>query len=159
MDERVRAILEQTTTKTHKIQQLLLLGLTRREIADLVTNGNCGFVFNVYKKMLDNGTFVTPQNPVTLTPVLDYTFTHKFGVEIEAYNCTMAKLSRELRDAGIRISVEGYNHTTQDHWKLVTDGSLHGENTFELVSPILSGKPDCRNLRPCVGYSTCVMSK
>lgn len=52
MDERVRNILEQSTTKTSKIQQLLLLGLTRREIADLVTRGNCGFVYNVYKKCL-----------------------------------------------------------------------------------------------------------
>ena len=51
MDERVRNILEQSTTKTSKIQQLLLLGLTRREIADLVTRGNYGFVYNVYKKI------------------------------------------------------------------------------------------------------------
>ena len=43
MNEQVRNILEQSTTKTSKIEQLLRLGLMRREIADLVTRGNYGF--------------------------------------------------------------------------------------------------------------------
>ena len=47
MNEQVRNILEQSTTKTSKIEQLLRLGLMRREIADLVTRGNYGFVYNV----------------------------------------------------------------------------------------------------------------
>ena len=51
MEERLQSILAQTTSKTRKIQQLLMLGLTRREVADLVTNGNYGFVQNVYAKM------------------------------------------------------------------------------------------------------------
>ena len=42
MDEQIRSILAQETTKTRKIQLLLLLGLTRRQVADLVTRGNCG---------------------------------------------------------------------------------------------------------------------
>ena len=53
MNEQVRNILEQSTTKTSKIEQLLRLGLMRREIADLVTRGNYGFVYNVEKKMLE----------------------------------------------------------------------------------------------------------
>lgn len=140
MDERVRAILEQSTTKTSKIQQLLLLGLTRREIADLVTRGNYGFVYNVYKKMLERGTFVPNHGEQEPAPVLDYSFTRRFGVEIEAYNCTREKLIRELREAGIQVSFEGYTHCTTEHWKLVTDASLNGNNTFELVSPILAGE-------------------
>lgn len=56
MNEQIRNIVEQQgATKTSKIQQLLLLGMTRREIADLLTNGNYGFVHNVYKKMLQAG--------------------------------------------------------------------------------------------------------
>ena len=42
-------------TKTSKIQQLILLGLTRTQIAQLVTNGNNGFVQNVYAKMREQG--------------------------------------------------------------------------------------------------------
>ena len=144
MNEQVRNILEQSTTKTSKIEQLLRLGLTRREIADLVTRGNYGFVYNVEKKMLEREGGVLQNRIVSV--LMDYTFTHKFGIEIEAYNCNMERLARELREAGIRVAVEGYNHTTRDHWKLVTDSSLQGNNTFELVSPILAGENGLKEL-------------
>lgn len=149
MNEQIINILEQAATKTSKIQQLLLLGLTRREIADLITNGNYGFVHNVYKKMLQNGMIENVWNSAIETgrPLrLDYTFTHKFGIEIEAYNCDMRRLARELQDAGITVAVEGYNHTTRENWKLVTDGSLQGNDTFELVSPILVGEAGLKEL-------------
>lgn len=141
MNEQITAILSQTTTKTRKIEQLLQLGLTRRQVADLVTNGNYGFVQNVYKKMLERA----GQNIPTSTQ-LDYSFTRKFGIEIEAYNCTREKLASELRAAGIDAAVEGYNHTTRNHWKLVTDASLTGNNTFELVSPVLEGEAGLKEL-------------
>lgn len=121
MNEQITAILSQATTKTRKIEQLLQLGLTRRQVADLVTNGNYGFVQNVYKKMLERAG-QTIQSSIQL----DYSFTRKFGIEIEAYNCAREKLANELRAAGIDVAVEGYNHTTRNHWKLVTDSSLTG---------------------------------
>lgn len=141
MNEQITAILSQTTTKTSKIEQLLQLGLTRRQVADLVTNGNYGFVQNVYKKMISR----TIQN-IPASIQLDYSFTRKFGIEIEAYNCTREKLASELRAAGIDVAVEGYNHTTRNHWKLVTDASLTGNNTFELVSPVLEGEAGLKEL-------------
>lgn len=55
MNEQIRTILAEDGTKTSKIRKLLLLGLTHREIADLVTRGNRGFVWNVYKRMRDEG--------------------------------------------------------------------------------------------------------
>lgn len=137
MNEQIQNILNGNGTKTAKIQQLLNLGLTRRQVADLVTNGNYGFVQNVYARMMQ----AIAQTAGTVVPQLDYTFNRNFGVEIEAYNCTRERLARELRAAGISVQVEGYNHTDHaDHWKLVTDSSLHGNNTFELVSPILHGE-------------------
>lgn len=51
------------------------------------------------------GTSITPAVPV----VLDYGFTRRWGVEIEAYNCTREKLIRELWEADINISFEGYS--------------------------------------------------
>ena len=148
MNEQITNILNQRITKTSKIQQLLLLGLTRRQVADLVTNGNYGFVQNVYKRMIEAGTF-QPGNQVVPNnlPEIDYAFNRRFGVEIEAYNCTRERLARELREAGISVAVEGYNHDTRNHWKLVTDGSLSGSNTFELVSPILEGEAGLRELQ------------
>lgn len=137
MNEQIQQILNGNGTKTAKIQQLLNLGLTRRQVADLVTNGNYGFVQNVYARMMQ----AVAQTAGTVVPQLDYTFNRNFGVEIEAYNCTRERLAHELRSAGISVQVEGYNHTDHsDHWKLVTDSSLHGNNTFELVSPILHGE-------------------
>lgn len=137
MNEQIQNILNGNGTKTAKIQQLLNLGLTRRQVADLVTNGNYGFVQNVYARMMQ----AFAQTANTVVPQLDYTFNRNFGVEIEAYNCTRERLASELRAAGISVQVEGYNHTDHaDHWKLVTDSSLHGNNTFELVSPILHGE-------------------
>lgn len=47
----VQEILDSSKTKTWKIQQLILLGQTRSQIAILVTNGNYGFVQNVYATM------------------------------------------------------------------------------------------------------------
>lgn len=143
MNEQVTNILNQQITKTAKIQQLLLLGLTRRQVADLVTNGNYGFVQNVYKKMLENGHFAAP----AAGEAIDYTFNRRFGVEIEAYNCQRERLARELREAGINVAVEGYNHTTRNHWKLVTDSSLRGNDTFELVSPVLQGEAGLQELQ------------
>ena len=98
MNEQIRNILAQDATKTSKIRQLLLLGMTRRKIADLLTNGNYGFVHNVYKKMLQDGLIENIWNSAieTRQPVrTDYTFTHKFGIEIEAYNCRKSRLADE----------------------------------------------------------------
>ena len=143
MNEQIQQILNSAGTKTAKIQQLLGLGLTRRQVADLVTNGNYGFVQNVYARMMREAVAAAE----TVLPELDYTFNRNFGIEIEAYNCTREKLASELRQAGISVAVEGYNHNDyRDHWKLVTDGSLTGTQTFELVSPILHGEQGLEEL-------------
>ena len=143
MNEQVRSILAQETTKTSKIRQLFLLGVPRAEIARMVTNGNYGFVVNALRRMneREGGLNIHPA-----TAALDYTFTRKFGIEIEAYNCSRERLARELREAGIEVTVESYNHTTRPHWKLVTDSSINGNDTFELVSPILVGEAGLREL-------------
>ena len=147
MNEQIQSILNENGTKTSKIQKLLALGLTRRQVADLVAGGNYGFVQNVYKRMMQGLITTAAQAAATVLPQLDYTFNRNFGVEIEAYNCTRDRLARELTAAGISVQVEGYNHTDHaDHWKLVTDASLSGNNTFELVSPILHGEQGIEEL-------------
>ena len=109
MSEQIRRVLAQETTKTSKIRQLYLLGVPRAEIARMVTNGNYGFVVNALRRMRERegGLNIHPA-----TTALDYTFNRKFGIEIEAYNCSRERLARELREAGIEVVVEGYNHTT-----------------------------------------------
>ena len=147
MNEQIQNILNENGTKTSKIQKLLALGLTRRQVADIVANGNYGFVQNVYKRMMQGLTNTAAQTAATIAPAIDYTFNRNFGIEIEACNCTRERLARELTAAGINVQVEGYNHTDHtDHWKLVTDSSLSGNNTFELVSPILHGEQGLEEL-------------
>lgn len=151
MQAQINNILNQQTTKTHKIQQLILLGLTRRQVADLVTNGNYGFVQNVYAKMRLNS-LVEQTNRIIETGI----FNRKFGVEFEAYNVRKETLKTALNRAGIECEIEGYNHRTQRHWKIVSDGSLAGRNTFELVSPILQGNTGLEELQTiCRVLSEC----
>jgi len=127
------------------------LGLTRKRIAELVTEGNYGFVQNVYAKMRLEGQLTSITQAIGAN-----IFNRKFGVEFEAYNVKMETLKDALNAVGIHCEIEGYNHTTRRHWKIVTDASLTGENTFELVSPILKGesginelKTVCRILNEC----------
>jgi len=151
METQIQNILSQTTTKTRKIQQLILLGLTRKRIAELVTNGNYGFVQNVYAKMRLEGRLNAITNVISTN-----IFNRKFGVEFEAYNVSKTILKNALNSANIRCEIEGYNHNTSRHWKIVNDSSLNGNNAFELVSPILIGetginelKTVCRVLNEC----------
>ena len=147
MNEQIQNILNENGTKTEKIKKLLALGLTRRAVADLVTNGNYGFVQNVYTRMMRDIATETAQTAATVVPNIDYIFNRNFGIEIEAYNCSKQKLAQELTAVGIKVRVEGYNHTdSTEHWKLVTDSSLTGNQSFELVSPILHGEEGLKDL-------------
>jgi len=63
-----------------------------------------------------------------------------FGIEIEFITDgtnSQSQIAQELNRAfrSVTIESEGWNHTTRDHWKIVTDSSCG----LELVSPILTG--------------------
>lgn len=73
--------------------------------------------------------------------------TRTYGIEIEAYNVTHSTILRALRAVGIQVEDEGYSHRTTPHWKIVTDCSLSGPNTFEIVSPILTGDAGLAQLK------------
>ena len=64
-----------------------------------------------------------------------------WGVEIEFKgNRHLAAIA--LRNEGINVQIEGYNHTDRNYWKIVMDGSAE----WELVSPPLSGEEGFRQL-------------
>ena len=52
----------------------------------------------------------------------------------------MSTLKNKLNAAGINCEIDSYNHDTRRYWKIVTDSSISGNQTFELVSPILNGE-------------------
>jgi hypothetical protein len=72
-----------------------------------------------------------------------------FGVEIEMLlpgqtsfiNRVASGVARDLCEAGVTCSFEGYNHHRRDYWKIVTDGSLSSPTGYvglEVVSPPLN---------------------
>ena len=77
------------------------------------------------------------------------TYTNRsFGIEIEFVGVTKSRVAAMLRANGVEAFVEGYNHQTRNHWKIVSDSSLHHYSglTGELVSPILTGAEGVRQL-------------
>ena len=71
----------------------------------------------------------------------------KFGVEIETGGPNKFDVAERLRENGINCIVEGYNHNRTNHWKIVSDASVHVLNPFELVSPILEGQAGLDELK------------
>lgn len=67
---------------------------------------------------------------------------YTFGVEIECYNAPRPTLMAAVRNRGLEIFEQTYNseaHT--DHrrrFKVISDGSLSGANTNEIVTPVLT---------------------
>lgn len=63
-----------------------------------------------------------------------------FGVEIECFNVIRDELCVVAREKGLQMRNESYNHTdNKRYFKLVSDGSIHGENPAECVTPVLGG--------------------
>lgn len=131
-------ILNLETSKTAKMKMLFELGLTRKEVSELLGVGY-GFVQNVYANNYPNR--ISSRNEFR------FIFNREFGVEIEAYGVSKTTLTRELYNEGIATEVEYYNHTLRNHWKIVNDGSLSGNSSFELVSPVLKGEDGLEQIK------------
>ena len=149
------------TTKTWKMQQLFHLGLTRREVATLLSVGY-GFAQNVYAAWIATTAqrgLVTPTRTAAaqaLAPFATQAFSRTFGVEIEAFGVTRDALLAELRAQGLEAHDENYNHAARPYWKIVSDGSVQGANAFELVSPVLRGYEGLEDLaRACRALKIC----
>ncbi len=71
-----------------------------------------------------------------------------FGVEIEAYNFTRDSLINQCTGNGLTVKSEGYNHNDNQHYfKIVSDCSINGDNSNEVVSPILKGTKGMNSLK------------
>jgi hypothetical protein len=66
----------------------------------------------------------------------------KFGIEIE-FKSNRQAVADYMNAHGVSCVIEGYNHTTKSHWKIVTDASAE----FELVSPPIHGTDGLRQLK------------
>lgn len=121
LNQEIESILTSGQTVSSITRSLKALGIAQREIDILLANRNA----------IDDITF---------------------GVEIECYNVTREEIAQRLCEAGVLTYVEGYNHHDyRDHFKVVTDASLTGENTAEVVSPILKGQSGMQTLKKVCG--------
>ena len=77
----------------------------------------------------------------TLLPI------NAFGVEFEGCGVEQGILADALTEEGLITLREGYNHATRNHFKVVSDASVHGPNPFELVTPKLFGADGFAKLR------------
>lgn len=83
-----------------------------------------------------------------------------FGVEIECYNVVRQHLIETANASGLQVRSEGYNHEDNRHYyKIVSDSSLVGENTNEVVSPILKGNKGLQSLEVLCGSLNAIEAK
>lgn len=124
----IEEILNSSLTKSDKMRRLFDEGKTRKEVALLLGVGY-GFVQNVYAKYNANR---------PLSREGGFVFSRSFGIELEIVHRNQRQLRDAIRSRGITCEIEGYNHSTRRHWKIVSDASVNGG--YELVSPVLKGE-------------------
>lgn len=94
------------------------------------------------KTVIENLLFVYARNqyqPVEIARAGYDISNYTFGVEIECIDLDPWQLLELCQRSGIAIQRENYNHITRATYKIVTDGSLQGNNAYEVVSPVLKG--------------------
>lgn len=123
LNEQINDVMTMNASNATKCNELVKLGLNATEVYLLLNTKawqGAGFDFN------------------RLT----------FGVEIECYNVIRTNLIEKGTRKGLSVRSEGYNHSDNQHYyKIVSDGSLTGNDTNEVVSPILQGNDGLNSLK------------
>lgn len=133
------AIISSNLSKSEKVRRLYSLGWSIKTIANTLDIGY-GFTWVVVNKRSANIT------QVVTAFLIDTIFTRRFGIEIEGYGVSHDQLKRALESAGVNVSL-GNRSSMMSSWKITTDSSIRGLNSFELVSPILEGERGIEELR------------
>lgn len=127
-----------TRTRVRHAEALALReqGLTFQQIADRLGFASPQGARNAVRAAARRQAVTVPTRGASATGL------RKFGLEVEFNGITATTAAAALNAAGINTAVEGYNHQTRGHWKIVTDGSVRATGTgagsgLELVSPPL----------------------
>lgn len=125
-------IMKERTSQAIKREKLLSIGLTNSDIQQLF------FAERLAKKIAKKEREAARQ---IVADTLEQIFArYTFGVEIECYNARPTALVNNATSRGLNMQHEGYNHNDNDrYYKLVSDGSIRGNDPIECVSPILNG--------------------
>jgi hypothetical protein len=138
-------ILNSNLSKSEKMRRLFELGLSRNDVASLMEVGY-GFVQNVFAKTYPDRVRSRTISDLVEQGVFSFLFNHKFGIEIEAFGVDRDVLRSALNARGIECR-DGNRSDSLQTWKITSDGSIHGERAFELVSPILQGEAGLEQLK------------
>lgn len=124
LNETINDVMNAKTSRAAKRNSLVKLGLRP---------GDIQYIFSQYNVVVERkGAFDFSK----LT----------FGIEIECYNFTRESLIQVGGAKNLNIVSMGYTHRHTDFIKIVSDGSLTGENSNEVVTPILKGKKGLNTL-------------
>jgi hypothetical protein len=119
------AVLKNNETKEEKVKKLIELGLTESDVQEL---------FHIYETSDD----------VKFT----------MGVEIECFGVDKPRFIELCRQKRVNLRTESYNHDTKEHFKIVNDGSIRGENAIECVTPVLRNMAGFDNLeKVCISLN------
>lgn len=126
LNEQVSEVMNERSSKSVKSTKLLKLGLMPHEVELLLSVSH-----------------------VSRTTGKSFDFSKlTFGVEIESYHYTRDALIAASTTNGLQVHSEGYNHhDNKVYYKIVSDASLTGDNTNEVVSPILKGQKGLNSLK------------
>lgn len=126
LNEQVSDVMNERSSKNVKRTKLVKLGLMQHEVELLLS---------MQRSAKRNGT--------------SFDFSKlTFGVEIESYHYTRESLIAAGVQNGLQVHSEGYNHRdNKTYFKIVSDSSLQGDNTNEVVSPILKGNKGLNSLK------------
>lgn len=140
LQSEVLAIMQERTTKQTKAKKLRELGITSYEINIMLSN-----IADSPRRRRSIQTEQTTQPPaIPAFSAADLSF----GVEIECYNVNRQNLCTLAQRSGLIVRSESYNHTDNEtYYKIVSDGSIYGNNGNEIVSPVLRGESGLQSLK------------
>lgn len=124
LNETINDVMNSKTSRSAKRNNLVKLGLRP---------GDIQYIFSQYKVSVER------------TGKFDFSKL-TFGIEIECYNFTRDSLIEVGGAKNLNIVSRGYTHEHTDYFKIVPDGSLTGENSNEVVTPVLKGKSGLSSL-------------
>jgi hypothetical protein len=159
LNEQIKEVMQSKSSKADKVKSLTDLGFSRVEIDNLFRTHLNEQINDVMKK--DTSKAVKTKDLIELglqkadiTRLMkvyevegEVRIQYTLGIEIECYHVDSQAFINGARAKGVNVVNEQYNHDTRNHYKIVNDGSIIGENAIECVSPVLKGKTGLKSLK------------
>ena len=111
------------------------------------------------EEWLDAAVISRPRRAARARTKAAITLPRLFGVEIECYNATRANIIEKCTAENLEMRDSPYTHSDQGFAKIVSDASLRGENTQEVVMPPLNSFTDLKKVCTALKNAGCKVNK